>query len=107
MDYIFYRTFTHQADSVRLSCCRAISRLRWVPGNDRTFLLRPRCADFFLNAPNIYLLFVLDTLPLFIAISTYVVFWPGKFIGDGTPPTPGNSAKESSIDSVPVEPKEG
>ncbi|KAJ7929961.1 RTA1-like protein [Mycena leptocephala] len=49
----------------------------------------------------------LDTLPLFIAISTYVVFWPGKFIGDGTPPIPGNSVKESSIDSVPVEPKEG
>ncbi|KAJ6628839.1 RTA1 like protein-domain-containing protein [Mycena sp. CBHHK59/15] len=30
----------------------------------------------------------LDTLPLFIAVATYVLFWPGRFIGDGTPPVP-------------------
>ncbi|KAJ7178960.1 RTA1-like protein [Mycena filopes] len=27
----------------------------------------------------------LDTLPLFFAISIYVLFWPGRFIGDGFP----------------------
>ncbi|KAJ7129478.1 RTA1-like protein [Mycena epipterygia] len=44
----------------------------------------------------------LDTLPLFIAIATYVVCWPGRYIGDGTPP----AIKERSIDSVPTEQKE-
>ncbi|KAJ7498736.1 RTA1-like protein [Mycena latifolia] len=47
--------------------------------------------------------YALDTLPLFIAISTYVVCWPGRFIGDGTPPV----KEASSIDSVPAEQKEG
>jgi len=48
----------------------------------------------------------LDTLPLFIAISIYVFFWPGRIIGDGTPPTATPALKEgSSIHSVPVEPK--
>ncbi|KAJ7180301.1 RTA1-like protein [Mycena crocata] len=44
----------------------------------------------------------LDTLPLFIAIAIYVVFWPGRYIGDGTP----IARKEASIDSAPVESKE-
>ncbi|KAJ7437202.1 RTA1-like protein [Mycena galericulata] len=41
----------------------------------------------------------LDTLPLFIAISIYVPIWPGRYIGDGSPP--GLEVKEQppSIDS--------
>ncbi|KAF7352628.1 RTA1-domain-containing protein [Mycena venus] len=49
----------------------------------------------------------LDTLPLFIAISIYVFFWPGRIIGNGMPPTATPVMKEqSSIDSVPTEQKE-
>ncbi|KAJ7240330.1 RTA1-like protein [Mycena haematopus] len=45
----------------------------------------------------------LDTLPLFIAISIYVFFWPGRIIGDGTPPTATSAVKEqSSIDFIPA-----
>ncbi|KAJ7490393.1 RTA1-like protein [Mycena galericulata] len=48
----------------------------------------------------------LDTLPLFIAVATYVVFWPGRYIGDGTPPAKANViVKEASIDSGPVQQK--
>ncbi|KAJ6598873.1 RTA1-domain-containing protein [Mycena vulgaris] len=52
--------------------------------------------------------YALDTLPLFIAISIYVVFWPGRFIGDGTPLLAKPAVeKESSMDgSLPVEQKE-
>ncbi|KAJ7284011.1 RTA1-like protein [Mycena rebaudengoi] len=46
-------------------------------------------------AINEALFYGLDTLPLFIAIATYIFFWPGRIIGDGTP-----VAKESSIESV-------
>ncbi|KAJ7044526.1 RTA1-domain-containing protein [Mycena alexandri] len=46
----------------------------------------------------------LDTLPLFIAISVYVFFWPGRFIGDGTPPMAAAPVqKEASIDSNPTQ----
>ncbi|KAJ7683982.1 RTA1-domain-containing protein [Mycena rosella] len=49
----------------------------------------------------------LDTLPLFIAVATYVVCWPGRFIGDGTPPDLAIPAtKEAhSIESTPAEQK--
>ncbi|KAJ7094591.1 RTA1-like protein [Mycena belliarum] len=52
--------------------------------------------------------YALDTLPLFIAIAIYVACWPGRFIGDGTPPgTPPTVRKEaSSIETVPAEQKE-
>ncbi|KAF7355478.1 RTA1-domain-containing protein [Mycena sanguinolenta] len=43
----------------------------------------------------------LDTLPLFIAISIYVFFWPGRIIGNGTPPTATSPVKES-VDSIPA-----
>ncbi|KAK7054224.1 RTA1-domain-containing protein [Favolaschia claudopus] len=48
----------------------------------------------------------LDTLPLFIAISVYIFFWPGRIIGDGTPPMETAAPKDSSLDSGPAEPKE-
>ncbi|KAJ7682609.1 RTA1-domain-containing protein [Mycena polygramma] len=49
----------------------------------------------------------LDTLPLFIAIAIYVFFWPGRIIGDGTPPTTIHAKEESSINSdPPVQSKE-
>ncbi|KAJ7904703.1 RTA1-like protein [Mycena olivaceomarginata] len=49
----------------------------------------------------------LDTLPLFVAISIYVFFWPGRIIGDGVTATPGIK-EHSSIDStsVPAEQKD-
>jgi len=56
------------------------------------------------------LFYGLDTLPLFVAIATYVFFWPGRIIGNGTPPTVAPVApvtKESSIDSDPAAQKEG
>jgi hypothetical protein len=48
-----------------------------------------------------------DTLPLFVAISIYVFFWPGRIIGDGVTATPGIK-EHSSIDStsVPAEQKD-
>ncbi|KAJ7228483.1 RTA1-like protein [Mycena pura] len=46
--------------------------------------------------------YALDTLPLFIAIATYVFFWPGRFIGDGAPLVNAPAMKESSIDSGPI-----
>ncbi|KAJ7068463.1 RTA1-like protein [Mycena amicta] len=45
----------------------------------------------------------LDTLPLFLAISVYVVFWPGRYIGNGTPPVV--TKEESSPPSSSVEAK--
>jgi len=41
----------------------------------------------------------LDTIPLFLAISVYVVCWPPAYIGNGTPP---GKAAEASIDSAPA-----
>ncbi|KAF7292330.1 RTA1-domain-containing protein [Mycena chlorophos] len=42
----------------------------------------------------------LDTLPLFIAISTYVVFWPGRFIGNGNSPEATADLKTPNAESV-------
>ena len=38
-------------------------------------------------ATNEALFYGLDTLPLFIAVSIYVPFWPGRFIQPGTQQT--------------------
>jgi hypothetical protein len=59
-----------------------------------------------LSYPTQTLISALDTLPLFIAIATYVVFWPGRFIGNGSPRLAIPATKESSsIDSATPEHK--
>lgn len=40
----------------------------------------------------------LDTLPLFIAISVYIPFWPGRFIPGTTATTDIAKSRESSKD---------
>jgi uncharacterized membrane protein YbhN (UPF0104 family) len=44
--------------------------------------------------------YTLDTLPLFIAISVYIPFWPGRFIDDKENTLPGDAEESKSIDNT-------
>lgn len=50
-----------------------------------------------------YYFYALDTLPLFVAISVYIPFWPGRYIDEGNDTLNGDDEERKSDEEVPAQ----